>query len=181
MQVGVTGHIGLTPESYAPIYAELVRVLRELPDVHGISCLAPGADEIFVSAVKDAGRTYEVVLPYRGYRAPRSELLGGASAVTYAAPRAAGTAAYVAASDELLRRCDHLVAVWDRDPAGVPGGTAYTVAEANRLELGITVVWPAGAARIPSPPASVPDRMLWDRPHVAQSWGAAGDRSDTTV
>jgi hypothetical protein len=151
MQIGVTGHIGLTPESVPLIYDDLLRLLRTLPKVHAISCLAPGSDELFVSAVRATGGTYEVVLPYRGYRNDDEPLLGGASRVTYAAPEAAGTAAYVAASDEVLRRCDHLVAIWDRDPAGVPGGTAHTVAAAARLDLGVTVVWPAGAARIPYP------------------------------
>lgn len=151
MRIGVTGHIGLTPESARPIYDELLRVLRTLPAVHGISCLAPGSDEIFVSAVRAAGGTYEVVLPYRGYRDDDESLLGGASRVTYAAPASAGTAAYAAASDEVLRRCDHLVAVWDRDPHGVSGGTAHTVAAAAERNLGVTIVWPAGAARIPYP------------------------------
>jgi hypothetical protein len=151
MHVGATGHIGLTPESTRLIYDELLRVLRTLPTVHGISCLAPGSDELFVSAVRDAGGTYEVVLPYRGYRAETEPLLCGASRVTYAASKVAGPAAYVAASREVLRRSHHLVAVWDREPGGVPGGTAATVAAATRLDLGVTVVWPQGAARIPYP------------------------------
>ena len=63
MRVGVTGHVGLTAASAPLIFAHLVEHLRDLPRVHGITCLAPGADQLFVSAIRRVGGTYEVILP----------------------------------------------------------------------------------------------------------------------
>jgi hypothetical protein len=155
MRVGVTGHIALTVGSLPIIQAALLQVLRQLPTVHGVTCLAPGSDQLFVRAVRAAGGTYEVVLPSRNYFAgtPRSRwrptrrLLKRATDVTIATTRATGSAAHAAASRELLNRCDRLIAVWDGRPADV-GSTAHTVEQAQRLGMDVIVVWPAGAARV---------------------------------
>jgi hypothetical protein len=148
MRVGVTGHINLGPSSAPLVYDALAGALRRYRSVHGVTCLATGADQLFAAAVRDCCGTYELILPgQRGaVRAP-PWLLHEASAVSYVTPRKTGEAAYAAASDELLRRCDQLFAVWDGSYRGRPGGTAQTVARARRMGIPVTVIWPAGAAR----------------------------------
>jgi len=70
IRVGVTGHSDLTPLSH-PVVASAVR--RALaphrgPALVGVSCLAPGADQIFAEAVLDLGGLLEVILPAPDYR-----------------------------------------------------------------------------------------------------------------
>lgn len=156
MRVGVTGHIRLTAPSVPLIYVALVQALRRFPSVHGVTCLGMGSDELFARAVRAIRGTYEVVLPARDYVSHYAREGGGrrvrrlldrASRVSYAPFEKSGEKAYAEASRELLRRCDHLVAVWDGRPGGGPGGTAETVALARRLDIPVTVIWPAGATR----------------------------------
>jgi hypothetical protein len=154
MRVGVTGHVKLTAFSIPFVYLALIQVLRRFPAVHGVTCLAAGSDQLFARAVRATRGTYEVILPARDYvslhgrRMRRaSRLLDDASGVSCAPFDKSDEAAYLAASEELLRRCDHLLAVWDGNPSGLPGGTAHTVAKARRLGIPVTVVWPTGASR----------------------------------
>jgi hypothetical protein len=148
MRVGITGHIYLTAASTPLVYAGLVDALRRFPHVHGVTCLAGGTDQLFARAVRSTRGTYEVVLPARGRQV--GPLLRHASRISYTRFEAPGPAAYAAASQEILRRCEHLLAVWDGDPRGGPGGTAQTVARARQMGLPVTVIWPGGAAREPA-------------------------------
>lgn len=153
MRIGVTGHIGLDPGSRGPIYRALCRHLRSIREpVHGVSCLADGADRLFVNAVLVVRGTFEVVLPVSevktaGRDPELSELLDLASEITRVEVPGEPEAAYEAANLEMLRRCDVLVAVWDGDRRGGRGGTADTVALARSLDRAVQVVWPAGSQR----------------------------------
>lgn len=152
VRVGVTGHIYLTEASRQPIFEELVRVLRSFSTVHGVTCLAEGTDRLFAQAVRACAGTFEVVLP--GVSSPGAEvagLLDEASSVSQLPCGRRRAACYAAASAEMLRRSDVLVAVWDGDPHGGRGGTADTVARARAIGLPVTVVWPAGATRVSGP------------------------------
>jgi hypothetical protein len=168
--IGVTGHVLLAPGSARPIFSALYATLRRFPagQVHGITCLADGADRLFARAVLAVRGTYEVVLPARDYHGHGGqadepafrELLDRAAAVSCCPFATSGPEAYAAASEEMLSRCDLLIAVWDGDRSGGPGGTADVVVRANRRSVPFTVVWPAGARRTrrvasaphPSPP-----------------------------
>jgi len=59
----------------------------------------------------------------------------------------AGAAAYLAASQYLIDRCDLLVAVWDGSPPTGSGGTADAVAYAREQGRSTVRVWPAGTQR----------------------------------
>jgi hypothetical protein len=154
VRIGITGHIGLDPGSRGMIYRALCRYLRSfrLP-VHGVSCLADGADRLFVNAVLTVRGTFEVVLPVPEGPGPAGrdpelrELLDLAAEVTPITAAGAPEAAYEAANREMLRRIEVLVAVWDGDERGGRGGTSETVALARDLGRTVHVVWPDGASR----------------------------------
>jgi hypothetical protein len=154
-RIGVTGHVRLAEGTAELVYAGLTATLAAHGDgpLHGVTCLADGADQLFARAVAALGGTYEVVLPSTDYRTvvgdrkAFDDLLGKAVRVDYLPFAVSGPAAYFAASEELLRRVDHLVAVWDGAPSDVVSSTANVVRTARALGLPVTVVWPGGARR----------------------------------
>ncbi|WP_422774267.1 hypothetical protein ACN28C_16180 [Plantactinospora sp. WMMC1484] len=157
-RIGVTGHVVLADGTAELVYARLVEELRPHagPGLHGVTCLADGADQIFARAVLACGGSYEAVIPARDYRlrAVRAhnlrtfdDLLRRASAVSYMPFPRSGRDAYLAASLEMLRRCDRLFAVWDGCPSADVGDTADVVRAAQEHRLPVTVLWPTGARR----------------------------------
>ncbi|MFG2010559.1 hypothetical protein ACGFNF_15945 [Micromonospora sp. NPDC048868] len=159
LRVGVTGHINLTRDTEL-LVADALRVeLRRISDrpVHGVTCLAAGADQLFVRAILELGGTYEVILPALDYRtavigpdnrATFDELLAGAAAIVHTGYERSNTAAYVAANRALLRRVQRLVAVWDGEPGCHAASTDRTVDRARLLGIPTTILWPAGARRM---------------------------------
>lgn len=154
-RIGVTGHSRLPPDTAVHVYDLLVARLRPYADaddrLHGVTCLARGADQIFARAVVALEGTFEVVLPARDYRRrivargeqPEfDELLGRAVSVHCLPRQTSDRAAYMAASQELLGRIDVLFAVWDGRPPARLGDTADVVRAANARAVPITVVWP---------------------------------------
>lgn len=157
-RIGVTGHVLLADGTAELIYACLAEELRPYAgsDLHGITCLADGSDQLFARAILAAGGTYEVVIPATDYRrhaveehnlAAFDELLDRASTVSYMPFQRSGREAYMAASEELLRRCDLLLAVWDGKPSISVGDTADVVRAARERGVPVTVLWPTGARR----------------------------------
>ncbi|KAB1940245.1 hypothetical protein F8271_16610 [Micromonospora sp. ALFpr18c] len=158
VRVGITGHINLTPATERLVYNALRTELRRISErpVRGVTCLAAGADQIFARAVLASGGAYEVVLPAPDYReraiplagrAAFDDLLGRAGEVIHTGFRHSGTAAYVAANRELLRRVHRLVAVWDGEPGCHEAATDRTVGWARQRHIPTTVLWPPGARR----------------------------------
>jgi hypothetical protein len=161
LRLGITGHMNLTAPSTELVYRALVTAIRDFSGrtVHGVTCLAEGADQIFASAILANSGTFEVILPARDYRhyrrrivrtanAPRfDELLVKATKVSYAGSVQSGNASYVAANRALLEKTDHLLAVWDGIHNGKSGGTADMVAMAEQMKVPVTRVWPPGAHR----------------------------------
>jgi len=156
--VAVTGHLDLTEAGIPLLRAALLDLLRRHPPstLTGVSCLAPGADALFADAVLSLGGRLVAVLPSPAYRttvvdaayAPEFDRLCAAAAELVVLPHPIpGPAAYRAANDELLRRADLVVAVWDGTPGNGPGGSADMVTAARAAGLPVTVVWPPGTAR----------------------------------
>lgn len=75
------------------------------------------------------------------------ELLRLATRVVHTGHRRSGTAAYVAANRELLRRIQRLVAVWDGEPGCHAAATDRTVDGARQRGIPTTILWPTGARR----------------------------------
>ncbi|GIH08687.1 hypothetical protein Rhe02_67540 [Rhizocola hellebori] len=156
--IGITGHTRLSKDSQLLIMEALREEIRREPGpaVHGVTCLAAGADQLFAEAVLEAGGTFEVVLPARDYRDAviaednRSDfdrLLAKASSVSYMPFTESQPIAYQAANEELVRRCQRLIAVWDGQPAGGQGGTAEVVSAAQAAGIEVRRIWPDGASR----------------------------------
>jgi hypothetical protein len=157
-RIGITGHANLPEATAELVYRALYDALAAHPseDLHGVTCLADGADQLFARAVLDTGGTFEVILPAPDYRDRKvkphnltafDELLAAAAQVTTMPFEASGREAYMAASQELLRRSERVFAVWDGGPSGGFGGTADVVAAARDAGLPVEVFWPEGALR----------------------------------
>lgn len=158
MRIGVTGHVLLADGTAALVYRCLTEALRPHAggDLHGVTCLANGADQIFARAVDALKGTFDVVLPAPDYRRVAlsanerrrfDRLLRRAATVSVMPFETAGPDAYLAASEEMLRRVDALFAVWDGKPSEVAGSTADVVRRAEKAGMPVTVFWPDGAAR----------------------------------
>ncbi|GAA1945067.1 hypothetical protein [Kitasatospora viridis] len=156
--IAVTGHMDLTEESVTLVRGALEVLLADHIEhgLTGVSCIAKGADSIFADVVLSLGGRLVAVVPSADYRqakvkpafAAEFDRLRQAAAEVVVMPFAeANREAYEAANTELLRRADHLFAVWDGNPGNGRGGTADTVAAARAAQVPVTVVWPEGAVR----------------------------------
>jgi len=172
-RVGVTGHSDLTTMSRSLVARTLRRELvryRGSPLV-GVSCLAPGTDQLFAAEVLDLGGRLEVVLPAPDYRERKitgsdavlfDRLLASAGSVRFTGFERSCRPAYLAASAAMLARVDTVLAVWDGRPAIRLGSTGDVVDAARALALPLTILWPAGASRLSTAsviPAPVPVRV----------------------
>jgi hypothetical protein len=154
IRVGIAGHSDLTEASGPGVRAGLNRVLGGYGwagGLVGVSCLAPGADQLFAWVVLDLGGRLEVILPAPDYRAaqidprdaPRFDrLLAAASSVRVMGFQRSCRPAYMAASAAMLACVEWLVAVWDGQPAIRLGSTGDVVSAARELGLPTTIVWP---------------------------------------
>ena len=169
-RVGITGHTDLTKRTAELIHQCLLEELRGYPEgrSHGVTCLADGADQVFAAALLAAGGDFDVILPARDYRSSAihpgnrdrfDSLLARARCVRPMPFARCGNEAYTAASAELVRGIDRLVAVWDGKPQGLPGGTTHTVALARRAGVPVTRIWPPGARRRPPDPSGASDLL----------------------
>ncbi|GGM71340.1 hypothetical protein GCM10012275_47210 [Longimycelium tulufanense] len=157
MRVGITGHSNLVSGCLPVVRRALRDALADPPtrELVGVSCLAPGADQVFARVVLDLGGRLEAVLPASDYRsrlAPRhraefDSLVAAASSVRVLPFPRSERRAYLAASKEMVSSVDRVLAVWDGQPASGTGGTADVVAHARIRGVPVRVVWPAGATR----------------------------------
>ncbi|MGW6935863.1 hypothetical protein ACWGE0_37810 [Lentzea sp. NPDC054927] len=156
MRIGITGHTNLVPECIPAVHAAITTVLDDLDrPLVGVTCLAPGADQVFARAVLDLGGQVEVVLPALDYRdrlkphqvAEYDELRAAATVVSVLPLMSSGRLAYVAANERMLASVEMLVAVWDGVPSQGKGGTADVVEQARASGVRIEVVWPQEARR----------------------------------
>lgn len=154
-RIGITGHARLAGDTASLVYdavsAELGRHTGD--KLCGITCLCDGADQIFARAVIERGGDLAVVLPADDYRerlVDRDDfdrLLGKAARVSRMPFHRSDRRAFKAASEEVLRQSDLLLAVWDGLPSRQLGDTADVVTTARAEGLPVVVLWPAGARR----------------------------------
>jgi len=161
--IGVTGHRFLAE------VPKLIRAIEEaldlLEDTYPgktlccLSSLAEGADRLVAEAVLDRpGGQLVAVLPLeqieyeKDFDTPESlaefdNLLEQAREIAVMPELDDRNAAYAAAGDTVLQRCDALIAIWDGQGAQGQGGTGETVAKA--LEAGKPVLHIKAGNRIP--------------------------------
>ena len=153
--IGITGHQDLTPRTAALVAVAVDAVLAGRAVV-GVTSLAAGADQVFAECVLRSGGTLVVVVPAKQYRdtfaverdaATFDHLLERATTVIQLPFGVPSEAAYWAAGQEIVRRCDRLVAVWDGEGGAGRGGTADVVRYARAHGRDVVVVWPPGARR----------------------------------
>jgi len=156
VRFGVTGHQSLPPRIVDRAVEHWRRVLPAGAQLHGVSSLAEGADQLFAAHVLAAGGILEAILPCEDYasslatadgRARFEELRRAAGRVTTLPYPRPSEQAFLAAGHALVERCDHLFAVWDGRPARGPGGTADVVAYARARGRPVTVLWVEGVLR----------------------------------
>ncbi|GAA1352064.1 hypothetical protein [Saccharothrix algeriensis] len=159
MRVGITGHSNLVPDC-ADAVRTAVRTALEAEvagrsPLVGVTCLAPGADQLFARAVLELGGRVEAVLPAADYRdrlkperrAEYDELLAAAHVVSALPNEVSGRQAYVMANERMLASVELLIAVWDGNPPDGRGGTADVVETARASGVPVVVVWPEEARR----------------------------------
>ncbi|BCJ52973.1 hypothetical protein Asp14428_44480 [Actinoplanes sp. NBRC 14428] len=156
--IGITGHIHLTRSTMRSVREALVADLRgRRGPLHGVTCLAPGPDRIFAEVLTALGGTYDVVLPAAdqlggggGRRASchvlESFLAGAREVIVGPFPRS-GAAAYAFANEQVVARCQELIAVWDGHADEQPGSTAHAVWLARRAAVPVNRIWPERARR----------------------------------
>ena len=165
IRIGVTGHRNL--EGSAALAEIPARVRALVPDTSAtpvrvgvVSALAEGADRLVVDEVFHHAARHgeearlEAVLPFERDRyvdlqefsedakAEFDRWLDRAASVTElggAWEPQSRDRAYAAASQQVVARCDVLVALWDGQPSGGPGGTAETLLFA--AEIGKPCIW----------------------------------------
>jgi hypothetical protein len=155
-RIGVTGHVHVSEAvarwATTALTERLGRIAGPPPAaLHGVTCLAAGADQIFARAVLALHGSLDVVLPARDYAvrmagtdnaAAFHELLGRARHVETMPFATSSRNAYRAASEAMLRRCDLLLAVWNGEPSRSIGDTADVVALARAYQVPVEVFWP---------------------------------------
>jgi hypothetical protein len=157
VRFGITGHQVLPPRIVDRAVQHWSRVFPSAGRLHGVSCLADGADQLFATQVLAAGGTLEAVLPCEDYassltaegsRSRFEELRRSAATVVTMPYPKPGELAFLAAGQALVDRVDHLFAVWDGLPARGIGGTADVVTYARSRGCPVTVLWVEGVHRI---------------------------------
>ncbi|GLZ79605.1 hypothetical protein Afil01_44120 [Actinorhabdospora filicis] len=162
MRIAVSGHIDLHGRTAEAVTTAITRLLDELApapdDLVGLTCLAPGADTIFARVVLAHGGTLEAIVPATSYRDGLAEfgpdavsvydtLLAKAVKVQRLDHEESTSQAHMDASVAMVDDAEHLIAVWDGQPARGYGGTGDVVAYAREHGVPVTVVWPEGAHR----------------------------------
>jgi hypothetical protein len=139
MNIGVTGHQNIAqPENWEWVARELKETLARFPQpITGVTCLAPGADQVFARVVLESGGAIHAVIPFSGYedmldgeeRFEYLNLLAEAVSATHLERNGnSDEEAYFIAGQVVVEMSEVLVAVWDGMPAGGLGGTGDVVA-----------------------------------------------------
>ena len=163
-KVGITGHQNIPMgKPQDDIIQGIKDCLSDLPTpIVGYTSLAIGADQLFAQAVLDVGGQLMAIIPCPGYEETfRPENLPAfqdllAQTVEHEVldypmydptdPKGSEPA-FMAAGEEIIKRSDILIAVWDGQPALGLGGTADAVAYAKSLGKPVVVIWPEGVVR----------------------------------
>ncbi|MEW9529437.1 hypothetical protein [Microbispora sp. NPDC049125] len=160
LRVAVTGHRDLSPATADLVGSAIHEQLaRHAPDIVGVTCLAPGADQIFAERVLGLGGALVAIVPARrygrclpaGHRPAFHRLLRRARKVVRLPYEHPTPATYEAANEALLAGVDLLLAVWDGAPARGRGGTADVVEDARQRSIEVRILWPEGATRTGRP------------------------------
>lgn len=142
MNIGITGHQHFDDPTVLPWVRERIRKrLSSFSELHGLSSLAKGADQLFAQIVLELGGNLEAVLPFVGYEDTFEdtqdavyfrELLAQCITVTTLTFDSTREQSYLFAGQHIVDHSELLIAVWDGKPAAGLGGTGDVVSYALR-------------------------------------------------
>jgi hypothetical protein len=155
-QVGFTGHQTLSPATRRSVAAAIKGELKDEKNLIGLVSLAAGADQIFAKTVLELGGGIVAVIPSAEYErsfASNTDLIDYRALLKQAYRTIIlpfdepSEKAYWAAGQEIVKRSDRLLAVWDGKPAQGLGGTADVVGYARTRGTPVTIIWPESGRR----------------------------------
>ncbi len=135
MVIGITGHINLGGHSEEEWTQKTLSAWMASQDIYlGITCLAPGTDQIFARICIQQSIPYRAIIPCSNYdkvfskeEAQDLELLTHRAHAKIVLEGPASEKAFWKAGQLLVQQCDLLLAVWNGLPARGLGGTADVV------------------------------------------------------
>ena len=171
MKVAITGHMQLPAAAVPTLRTKLTEYLSEVQSQHqslsGISCLAPGADQLFAEVCYELNIAYEAILPCTDYStviqdeakvAAFYSALERASSMQRLDFAEGSSKVYWEASQLMVQKADVVIAIWDELPARGHGGTGDVVQLAKVAGKAILILNPE---TINSTEAQ-PKKTLWE-------------------
>lgn len=156
MKLGVTGHQSLPTAARQALQEAVQGILAASGEIEACCALAAGTDQLVADLVLSRGGSLDAVVPSHGYSGSFDSqadlvsferLIGRARDVSTLPFPEPTEEAFLAAGLVVVERSDHLLAVWDGEPARGLGGTADVVAYARQRRVPVQVVWPEGLRR----------------------------------
>lgn len=151
MKLGVSGHQERDGFDWRWTAEALSSLIRSMTDLSaGYSSLAIGTDQLFAELIINAGLEHVAVVPFSGYRdrfsagldQDRYDRLLASSTVINLELSIEDSQAFLCAGKWIVDEVDHLVAVWDGEPAEGAGGTADVVSYAIERRVPLSVINP---------------------------------------
>jgi hypothetical protein len=163
-RLGISGHQAMPPEAYRFVEAQMRQLIGAFREpITGYTSLAAGSDQLFARLILEAGGSIVAVIPSIGYEATFTDstsrgaydtfLAAAVEVITVTTPATGQPfpepteAAFMEAGLTVLANCDHLIAIWDGEPARGLGGTADVVIAAEKTGKLYTRIWPHGVRR----------------------------------
>ncbi|AQR62840.1 hypothetical protein BZG35_15140 [Brevundimonas sp. LM2] len=151
MKLGVSGHQERDGIDWRWTADALGSLIRRLHDVSaGYSSLAIGTDQLFAEVIINSGIEHVAVVPFSSYRdkfsigldRDRYDRLISSSTVLNLDLSFEESEAFLRAGKWIVDEVDHLVAVWDGEPAEGAGGTADVVRYAIQRRVPLSIIDP---------------------------------------
>ena len=149
MRIGITGHQERNGIDWEWVRHHIENFLSGKPQIIGFSSLAAGTDQVFAEAVLHKDGKLTAVIPTNDYTsyfdgdalARYNRLLESAKVVKlHSSGR--DEKAFLNAGKWIVREVDHLIAVWDGEPAEGAGGTGDIVDYARSLNKPVLHIEP---------------------------------------
>ncbi len=148
-RVGITGHQQLPLNARLQIRAGIDAALPTGRGLTLVTCLNAGAEMMAAEAALTRGGDLTLIVACTDFRStlPEAERLrfdrfaGLARHIERMSFPEPSEAAFLAAGRRVVDLADHLIAVWDGEPANGTGNTAEVVSYARDLGREVTVIW----------------------------------------
>jgi hypothetical protein len=140
LKIGITGHQEREGIEWPWVRSRIDRFLSGKAQLFGYSSLAAGTDQVFADVVLDRGGKLIAVVPMADYAShfegdslEHYQKLLDVSDVIELKSTKQNSRAFLDAGKWVVREAEHLIAVWDGEPAEGAGGTGDIVTYALSL------------------------------------------------